>query len=467
MASKHETKPTMDIPILDSDGKNYDNWKLRIEIWSDVSKVKKSEQARMLQSKLGETAFDTTKHMDINVLKSDVGVEELLKKLDELYIPDKLHYGRQVFDKYKGIVRRDNETVIAYIQRFLSLYKDVNKFNPDMPFYGESWAAYDLLNSSKLSPENKKIVTAQMQYPPVLNNLTDILKRVFTAEKVDDISSNLDHGSTSGVFVANSASNQNHDANRVTEGYDGAHNAFYTRDNRRNTFRSNQRGNTNMRGRSYRERGFTPYNRNNNRNYGNTNSRKNKVGRDGKILKCRFCDSEYHLILDCTELISAKKDYNSKKNLTHLSFLSFVGCASKNDDKLEALLKESQGYALLDSGCSNTVAGEEWMDNYISSLSIQDRQNIKIEPSNESFTFGDGNSYRSLRKVTFPCWVGGGTADISADIVESKIPLLLSRRSMSKVGMIIDFSKHTAIINKRHVKLKRTQSGHYGLPISL
>ena len=38
---------------------------------------------------------------------------------------------------------------------------------------------------------------------------------------------------------------------------------------------------------------------------------------------------------------------------------------------------------------------------------------------------------------------------------------------MSKVGMIIDFSKHTAIINKRHVKLKRTQSGHYGLPISL
>ena len=157
MASKHETKPTMDIPILDSDGKNYDNWKLRIEIWSDVSKVKKSEQARMLQSKLGETAFDTTKHMDINVLKSDVGVEELLKKLDELYIPDKLHYGRQVFDKYKGIVRRDNETFIAYIQRFLSLYKDVNKFNPDMPFYGESWAAYDLLNSSKLSPENKKL----------------------------------------------------------------------------------------------------------------------------------------------------------------------------------------------------------------------------------------------------------------------------------------------------------------------
>ena len=111
-----------------------------------------------------------------------------------------------------------------------------------------------------------------------------------------------------------------------------------------------------------------------------------------------------------------------------MSFISFVGCASKNDEKLKALLKDSQGYALLDSGCSNTVAGEEWMSQYMKNLSVTEKLKIKVEPSNESFTFGDGNTHEALRRITFPCWVGGKSADITADIVECKIPLLLSRK---------------------------------------
>jgi hypothetical protein len=38
---------------------------------------------------------------------------------------------------------------------------------------------------------------------------------------------------------------------------------------------------------------------------------------------------------------------------------------------------------------------------------------------------------------------------------------------MSKVGMIIDFSKHIATVQERAIKLKVTHSGHYALPISL
>ena len=124
-----------------------------------------------------------------------------------------------------------------------------------------------------------------------------------------------------------------------------------------------------------------------------------------------------------------QREKRKNRNLAHLSFLSFVGCASvtNNDEKLDTLLKESYGYALLDSGCSKTVAGEEWINDYISKLSDKDREKVKLEPSTESFTFGDGKTQQSLRKIIFPCWVGGGTGDITADVVKCKIPLLLSR----------------------------------------
>ena len=113
------------------------------------------------------------------------------------------------------------------------------------------------------------------------------------------------------------------------------------------------------------------------------------------------------------------------------------------------------------------MAGEDWFSKYVENLSTSDKLKIRVETSSESFTFGDGNTHKSKRRITFPCWVGGKTADITTDIVDCKIPLLLSRKSMSKVGMIIDFSHHTATINERPIKLKVTHSGHYALPISL
>ena len=126
-----------------------------------------------------------------------------------------------------------------------------------------------------------------------------------------------------------------------------------------------------------------------------------------------------------------------------------------------------KGYALLDSGCSNTVAGEKWISKYVESLSNNDKRKIKNMPSDESFTFGDGNTHKATRRIQFPCWVGGKSADITADIVDCKIPLLLSRKAMTKAEMVINFGNHTANINGRSIKLKRTDSGHYALPISL
>ena len=85
----------------------------------------------------------------------------------------------------------------------------------------------------------------------------------------------------------------------------------------------------------------------------------------------------------------------------------FVGCtSSKSRDNLDGLVQESYGCAVLDSGCSATVCGTEWLNDFVQGLSDDERQQIKIAPSSQSFTFGDGKTIVSNKKVTLPCWMG-------------------------------------------------------------
>ena len=86
--------------------------------------------------------------------------------------------------------------------------------------------------------------------------------------------------------------------------------------------------------------------------------------------------------------------------------------------KMSTLLKESQGCAILDSGCITTVCGSEWFDLYTSHLSDFQKSSLKEEPSEATFTFGYGRSVKSLKRVCLPCCVSGFEVDIVTDVVD-------------------------------------------------
>ena len=98
----------------------------------------------------------------------------------------------------------------------------------------------------------------------------------------------------------------------------------------------------------------------------------------------------------------------------------------------------------------------------------EDRESIKEEPSNEKFTFGDGNTVKSVKKMHLPCWIQGlDRGFITTEVVESGIPLLLSKRSMKNMNMVLDFKSDTITCGENVINLKNTKSGHYALPLSL
>ena len=55
---------------------------------------------------------------------------------------------------------------------------------------------------------------------------------------------------------------------------------------------------------------------------------------------------------------------------------------------------------------------------------------------------------------------------LNTDIVASDIPLLLSRKSMKKANMTLDFKNDHAVIFDQLIQLIVTKWGHYAIPIN-
>ena len=108
------------------------------------------------------------------------------------------------------------------------------------------------------------------------------------------------------------------------------------------------------------------------------------------------------------------------------------------------------------------------MRKYTQTLSLDDQKFLRYEASNESFTFGDGKRWRSTRKMTFPIWTTGTEGELTSDVVDANIPLLFSIKGMEKAEMRLDLRRaEVRLRDESIIKLKKTSSGHYAIPLGL
>ena len=81
------------------------------------------------------------------------------------------------------------------------------------------------------------------------------------------------------------------------------------------------------------------------------------------------------------------------------------------------------------------------------------------------FKFGGGTRLKSMGEYSLPAVIAGKEVILRTDIVESHIPLLLSRTAMKKAAIKMDLENDTASIIGKDVSLNLTTSGHYCTPI--
>ena len=119
---------------------------------------------------------------------------------------------------------------------------------------------------------------------------------------------------------------------------------------------------------------------------------------------------------------------------------------------------------VLDSGCTKSVTGEMWLNDYLQTLSEQDRLHVSKRSNDATFRFGDGAEVTSSKLVKFPVVIGSQKFFIEANVVKNELPLLLSRQSMKRAEMITDFSNDMVNVGAKDIiKLICASSGHYCL----
>ena len=83
-----------------------------------------------------------------------------------------------------------------------------------------------------------------------------------------------------------------------------------------------------------------------------------------------------------------------------------------------------------------------------------------------TFKFGNGRPVQSIKKVSLPVMIGKQEIELETNIVDTDIPLLLSKSAMKKSSTVIDFDKDTALLFGKKQKLIKTTSGHYAIPLT-
>ena len=446
MASDSGTRP----PILNIDGSGFNQWKRDIRLWSRVTKTTAPNKATVVYlNSLRGKAKTATQQITEETLRSTEGLNILIETLEKVFLPSKPMRLFNANNKLRNTIRKSETKVHDFIMEFENA-----KFLLEQEGlkYDESLLGLNLLDQCKLTEEKQQLVMSglsEVTYENMKNKLLAVFYNEF------DLSNKRDNAD-----------------NQIQ--YPGETEVLYSRgyNNYRGQNPSFTRGGFRSRGKKWTRPSVSGRNYPRSENQ-QTFRKTNPEDREGRISRCNICDSKLHWAKSCPDAYENKRNRENKSNSSEPHFVFFVtmftGLAEDNNNsKLKSLREETVDCAIIDSGCASTVCGEKWIEHFKESLSDEEKENIIEEDSNQIFTFGDGSSITSKKKITIPCWIQGKAGTLTTDVVGCGIPLLLSRHSLKKMNMILDFGNDILCSSTGNtvIKLRNTTSGHYAMPLS-
>ena len=98
-------------------------------------------------------------------------------------------------------------------------------------------------------------------------------------------------------------------------------------------------------------------------------------------------------------------------------------------------------------------------------MNSEEKSKIQYHAGTNIYRFGDGNLVQAVENVDLSIAMGSKHVMLNTNIVLSDIPLLLSRMSIKRAAMTIDFKNDQAIKFREQIQFMNTKSGHYAIPI--
>ena len=392
MASKKIYSP----PVFDKIDE-IEDWLREIEIWQCVTDIEEKKQGPVMYLSLPDKIRKSCNDISVSDLNKDNGLNTLITKIKTLYAKDINALAYMAYDQFENFKRPDEMTIVDYINEFERLNNKIRQFDMVLP---TGVLAYKVLNNANISLEKKQLIRATV-VSLTYENITKQLTAIYDSSANSSANELVDIKSEP-VYYANK-----HEF--VNETPKDSRNFINSRNSR--IF-----SNTRNRNRYAKQSNSTS------ENYDKFGQKTNLLDKSGRISRCVICKSIYHWANDCPNKV---QDTSDDVNITLFS-------QEMHECYMTKFVGETLNCAVLDSGCTKNVCGESWLTNYLDTLTESDRSKVVVEKSSNSFRFGNGKSLNSEKMVTFPAQIGKEDIMIKSDVIDSDLPLLLSKSAMSK-----------------------------------
>ena len=443
--------------------KNYERFKQELLAWKEITDLRQDKQGIAIalslpeedESKIREKVFD---QIPLDDLKSEDGFTVLLNFLDQHLAKDDLSDSLEKFEDFEDFKRAEGQSINEYVATFDAKYRKVEKKKMTLP---SEILAFKLIRKANITKEEKLLVLTGMNYDnkgTLYEEAKKSLKKFKGGDSISSASVKLEPA----YFTDNEETLLAAGYVRGKRGKQGGG------DREENWQRWRPRrggpGGSQFSGTEYRRQGARGYQQTESGSRISQPSDRNRkninpLGPDGRTLTCKSCGSYRHLLPACPDSWENMRKVNVVEEEHAVLFTGY------NTEEVRRLGVDARNCAVLDSACSSTVCGTNWVNNYIQSLDKNDRQKVVQTKGRRVFKFGGGTCLQSKGEYSLPVVIAGKEATVKTDVVESDIPLLLSRTAMKKAAVKMDLENDTATIMGKEVALNLTTSGHYCIPI--
>ena len=416
------------------DGSVYEEWKLDIELWQEFTSLDKTKQgtALLLELKPGKVK-DAVRSLGKEVLVAADGLTKIIAHLDKIFLEDSAQMSYRAYSNFEKFSRPDGMSLQSYTAEFEKLLSDLKRQKINLP---EEVKAYRFLNSANLSPERVDLALATVK------KLT-YEEMSLTVGKIFSVHSNTT-GTESGTSPAVKFEPEEC---HFTESYNKGGGSLKRQFSGCGSY------------------SYHPY--------------KQKAPYSG----CYVCGDKQHSARHCPKRRdnSAQNQYftqevcsieDGAQSISQMeaeeslgsSYLTLLVTECEAEEvqecyvnNLGSLMFDNLACAIIDSGCTKTVVGKNWVECYRDTLETDEVNLMTMERCETPFRFGDGEEVISQVKTKIPGRIGKTRVLIEANIVEKDLPLLLSKPALKKIGAVLDFKNDKMLFQGESISLFETK----------